>query len=142
LVFDGTPFGGAYNVSNGTIPMNYIQIYSTDIFYANTNTTGTNITDNFGSNYTTTVYSLLTNASYQLFHISETVLYPQLAGGNVQMVWPEAASGYQLQFNDDLSKPHGWKTNANTSAPVLTNGFNQVQINTAQPYRFYCLELP
>jgi len=144
VFFDGTTVGGAYGAkdSYGTLPLNYLQIYSVDVLYANSNITGTNIVDGFTNIVYVTAQSELTNVSHQLFYISEAVLYPQLVDGNVQMVWPAAAAGYQLQFKDDLTKPNGWKTNANTSAPTLTNGFNQVQINTAQPYRFYRLELP
>jgi hypothetical protein len=144
VFFDGTSVGGAYgtNDSYGTLPLNYFQIYSVDVLYANTNSTGSNVVDGFGNSNLVTFQSELTNASAQLFHVSEPVLYPQFVDGNVQMLWPAAAAGYQLQFNDDLTKPDGWKTNANTSTPTLTNGFNQVQINTAQPYRFYRLELP
>lgn len=144
VFFDGTSLGATYGTKDlsGTLPLNYLQIYSEDVLYANTNITGTNIVDGFGQTNFVTAESELTNVSYQLFHISEAVLYPQYVDGNVQMVWPTAAAGYQLQFNDDLTKSNGWKTNANTSTPTLTNGFNQVQINTAQPYRFYRLELP
>jgi hypothetical protein len=144
VFFDGTTIGGAYGAkdSDGTLPLNYLQIYSVDVLYADTNITGTNIVDGFTNTVHVTAQSELTNVSAQIFQIAEAVLYPQLVDGNVQMAWPAAAGGYQLQFNDDLTKPNGWKTNANTSFPTLTNGFNQVQINTAQPYRFYRLELP
>jgi hypothetical protein len=149
VFFDGTPVGSNYGSPYGTppvvtsnLPLNYLQLYDVDISYANTNITGTDIVDGFGQTNFVTAESELTNASYQLFDISEAVLYPQFVDSNVQMVWPAAAAGYQLQFNGDLTKPNEWQTNANTSTPTLTNGFNQVQINTAQPYRFYRLELP
>jgi hypothetical protein len=144
VFFDGTGFGATYGTNDlsGTLPLNYLQIYSVDVIYANTNTAGTNIVDGFSQTNFVIAQSELTNVSAQILQISEAVLYPQLVDGNVQMVWPAAAAGYQLQFNDDLTKTNGWKTNANTSTPALTNGFNQVQINTAQPFRFYRLELP
>jgi hypothetical protein len=144
VYFDGTPFGASYgtNTVSGNIPLNYMQIYSTDIFYASTNADGTNIVNGFGNTNFVTAESELTNASWQIFHMAEAVLYMQPVSNTLQVVWPGAASGYQLQFNDNLSKPDAWKTNANTSTPTVSNGFYQVQINTAGDARFYRLMLP
>ncbi len=144
VFFDGTSVGATYGVkdSSGTLPLNYPQIYSVDVLYADTNSTGTNIVDGFDTTNYVTAQSELTNVSAQIFQIAEPVLYMQPAGNSLQVMWPAAAAPYQLQFNGDLTKPGAWKTNGNTSTPVLSNGFYQVQINTAQDARFYRLMLP
>jgi hypothetical protein len=145
VYFDDTSVGASYgtNDSSGALPLNYVQIYSSDIIYANTNTTGTNIVDGFGNTVSNmTVQMEFNNASNQIFQIAEAVLYISAASNTLQVLWPEAAAPYQLQFNDDLAKADGWKTNANTSAPTITNGLYQVTINSSSAARFYRLALP
>ena len=143
VYFYGTPAGNFYYPgTNVNIPLNYMQIYSTDIDYANTNTTGSLVTDGYGNTNNMTAETILTNASQQLFHISEAVLYLESLSNTIQVVWPGTATGYQLQSNDKLTNPNGWITNANTSSPQFTNGFYEVQIETANSARFYRLQLP
>jgi hypothetical protein len=144
VFFDGTSVGGAYGTKDsfGTLPLNYLQIYSVDVLYANANSAETNIVDGFGNTVHMTAQSELAGVSAQIFQIAEAVLYSQPAGNSLQVIWPSAAASYQLQFNGDLTKPDDWKTNANTSAPTLTNGFYRVPINPASAARFYRLVLP
>jgi hypothetical protein len=98
--------------------------------------------DGFTNAIMVTAQSLFTNASAQLFQTAEVVLYIGATGNVLQVSWPAAAAPYQLQFSDDLSKPDGWKTNANISAPILTNGFYQMSVNTSSTARFFRLALP
>jgi hypothetical protein len=143
VYFDGTAEGGAYGVTNGNLPLNYVQIYDQDVLYANTNTTGSDVmtgSNNIITNLTAT--SEFTNASQQIFEIADVSLWIQPGVENPQIVWPEAANPYQLQVNSDLANPNGWKTNANTSSPTLTNGFYQVPVLSPAPTRFYRLALP
>jgi hypothetical protein len=145
VYFDGTSVGASYgtNDSSGALPLNYVQIYSDDIIYANTNTMGTNIVDGFGNTINNMTAQIeFHNASNQIFQIAEAVLYINAASNTLQVLWPEAAAPYQLQVNDDLAKNDGWKTNANTSAPTITNGFYQVTIDSSPAARFYRLALP
>jgi hypothetical protein len=145
VYFDGSSVGASYgtNDSSGTLPLNYVQIYSSDIIYANTNTTRTNIVDGFGNTVSNMTAQIeFNNASNQIFQIAEAVLYIKAASNTLQVLWPEAAAPYQLQVNDALAKAGGWKTNANTSAPTITNGFYQVTINPSAAAKFYRLWLP
>jgi hypothetical protein len=143
VYFDGTAAGGVYNVTNGNLRLNYLQIYSSDVVYANTNTTGSDVMTGSGvilANLTAT--SEFTNAAWQIFNIGEAVLNIQPGAKNLQLTWPEAAYPYHLQVENDLSVADGWKTNANTASPTLTNGFYQVPIISPAPVRFYRLALP
>jgi hypothetical protein len=145
VYFDGTSVGASYgtNDSSGAFPLNYVQIYSEDIIYANTNTTGTNIVDGFSNTISNITAQIEFNtASNQIFQIAQVVLYIKPAGNTLQVLWPEAAAPYQLQVNDNLAKAGGWKTNGNTSAPTITNGFYQVTIDSSPAARFYRLALP
>jgi hypothetical protein len=143
VYFDGTAAGGAYNVTSGNLRLNYMQIYDSDVLYANTNTIGANVMTGSGIIITNlTATAEFTNASQQLFEIGEAVLNIQPGAKNVQLAWPEAAYPFQLQVESDLSLTNGWKTNANTSSPTLTNGFYQLPVISPAPVRFYRLALP
>ena len=143
VVFDGTLDGSAYNLANGSLTLNYLQIYSADVLYANANTTGTNVTTGFDTVLTNlTATSEFTNVAAQLFQIADANLYIEPGAKNSQIYWPEAAYPYQLQVKNDLANPGGWNTNANTSSPTLTNGFYQVPVISPAPARFYRLSLP
>jgi len=143
VYFDGTAAGSVYDVTNGNLRLNYMQIYSSDVLYAGTNTTGSDVMTGAGTILTNlTATSEFTNAARQIFGVGEAVLNIQPGAKNLQLIWPEAAYPYQLQVENDLTIVNGWKTNANTSSPTLTNGFYQVPIISPAPVRFYRLALP
>jgi len=143
VYFDGTAAGSVYDVTNGNLRLNYMQIYSSDVLYAGTNTTGSDVMTGAGTILTNlTATSEFTNAARQIFGVGEAVLNIQPGAKNLQLTWPEAAYPYQLQVENDLTIVNGWKTNANTSSPTLTNGFYQVPIISPAPVRFYRLALP
>jgi len=143
--FDGTPVGSNYSappIISSNFPLNYFQFYYEDVLYANTNSTASLVTNDNGFSANMTVQMLFSNASLQISQIAEVPLYITSTSNGVQVLWPETAAYYQLQFNDSLEKADGWKTNANTSAPTLTNGFFQVTINQSAVAKFYRLAFP
>jgi hypothetical protein len=142
--FDGTPLGSNYGnppLTSSNFPLNYFQVYFEDVVYANSNSIGSMVT-NAGSEMNMTVDMLFSNASVQISQIAEVPLYMTTASNALQVLWPETAALYQLQVNDDLGKPNAWKTNANTSATTITNGFYQVTINPSAAAKFYRLAFP
>jgi hypothetical protein len=142
--FYGTSVGSNYGtppVTSSNLPLNYLQIYYGDVIYADTNNTAPLVTNgDIVTNMTADM--IFSNASWQISQIAEVPLYMTTASNALQVLWPETASFYQLQVNDNLGKPGAWKTNGNTSTPIITNGFYQVTIDSIAATRFYRLALP
>jgi hypothetical protein len=140
--FDGTLVGNQYNstLTSSNFPLNYFQIYADDILYANTNATGSVVTNGSGETNMMTVETLLTNANVLISEIAELGLNIEPAGQNVQLTWLASAAGTQLQVNHDLSKPDGWTTAP--QSPTRTNNFNQILLDPKANQSFYRLATP
>jgi hypothetical protein len=117
-----------------------MQLYSADVIYASTNTTGSIVTDGFGNTNLMTAQMELSNANAQIFQIAELPLNAQAAGNSLQLSWPAFASTYQLQYNFDLSKTNGWKPDAHT--PTLSGGYYRVTLTPPSATAFYRIASP
>ena len=117
VFFDGTSVGGAYgtNDSYGTLPLNYLQIYSVDVLYANTNMTGTNIVDGFGNTVHMTAQSELTNVSAQIGTIAEPPIVPPVL---IQPGWTDRHFSFTLQSEPGL--PFAILASTNVAAPMTS----------------------
>jgi hypothetical protein len=62
----------------------------------------------------------------------------QTAGTHLILSWPEAATGYALQNNSDVTLTNGWSTVAQPVVP--TNGLNTVTIPLPADTEFYRLK--
>ena len=67
-----------------------------------------------------------------------TSLNIQVFGPNLVLSWPEAAAGYTLEVNTDLTQPDGWWP---VEAPVtVLNGLNIVAVPLTPQNQFFRLE--
>ncbi len=140
LYFDGTRVGGAYGVTNGSLPLNYMQIYAADVLYASTNNSGSLVVDGFGNNNTVTAQSELNNASSQISEIAELDLNLQVVGQTLQLSWLAAPTAVQLQVNHQLLNPNGWTPALQKQ--TLTNGFYNISITPTSSPAFFRLASP
>jgi hypothetical protein len=143
VYFDGTRVGGAYGVIASNLPLNYVQIYAADILYANTNTSGSTVTNGLGSTNNMTASMLFTNASFQISEIAEfdVGLSVQAVGQTVQLTWlATTPASYQLQVNQKLSDPNGWKLASQT--PTTNGDYCQVSITPTAAASFFRLAPP
>jgi hypothetical protein len=105
VYFDGTGVGAAYGVTPGNLPLNYLQVWYSDVLYANTNSTGSAVVDGFGATNNVTAQSEFDEASSRIFEIAEpsVSLPPALALQTVettlQLTWPASAAAFQLEVN-------------------------------------------
>jgi uncharacterized protein (TIGR03437 family) len=82
--FDGTPAASLFGGTNGTAPLNYLQIYSPDILYAQTNAHApAQVVETSGATVALSAQDLLNIASSKLFQISEPALLPLISTGGV-----------------------------------------------------------
>ena len=127
-------------VYSSNLSLNYLQIYYGDVLYADTNSTGTNIVDGFGSNNLVTAQMLFTNASLQIAEIAELGLDIQPVGQDLQISWLASAAATQLQVNHKLSNTNGWKQA--TQTPTRTDGFYQITLPGTADASFFRLATP
>jgi hypothetical protein len=146
VYFDGTSVGGAYGVTPGDLSLNYMQVWYSDVFYANTKPTGSAVGDGSGATTNMTAHNEFEEASSRLIEIAEppvplpAALALQTVSNVLQITWPASAGAYQLQVNSDLSHPERWKTNSDT--PILTNSSYEVSITPSKGAAFYRLAAP
>jgi hypothetical protein len=140
VYFDGTRVGGSYGVTNGGLPLNYLQVYAADVLYANTNGAGSSVVDGFDQTNTVTAQSEFDTARLQIFEIAEVVLNVQAIGMTLQLTWPATAIAFQLQVTSDPSNPDGWKPDPDT--PTLLSDFYEVAITPSSAAAFYRLATP
>jgi len=144
--FDGTPVGSNYGIPpilSSNLPLNYLQIYSEDIIYANANTNEVPVVDGFGKTNNLTAQRLFTNAWFQFSEIAEFELEldVQMTGQVVQLIWlATTPAAYQLQVNHKLSDANGWKPASQT--PTINGDYFQVSINPVDAAFFFRLASP
>jgi hypothetical protein len=138
--FDGTPIGSNYGIVSSNFTLNYFQIYWEDVIYANTNTSGSTVTNGSGDATNMTALMLFSNANLQIGEIAELGLNIQAMGQNVQISWLASAAATQLQVNHKLSDANGWKPDTDT--PTLTNNFYQITIHPSADASFFRLAPP
>jgi hypothetical protein len=141
--FEGTPEGSNYGIISSNFPLNYFQIYWEDVIYANTNTSGSTVTN--GTVYTNmmTAQMLFSNASFQISEIAELDLQlsVQMVGQTVQLSWlATTPASYQLQVNHKLSNPNGW--NPASQTPTFVGDYYQVSITPTADASFFRLAPP
>jgi hypothetical protein len=61
-----------------------------------------------------------------------------LEGSSLRLNWPSSASGYQLQFNANLSNLTGWQTEQNT--PTVVDGSFNLNVQISSGGGFYRLK--
>jgi uncharacterized protein (TIGR03437 family) len=84
VYFDGTLAASLFGGTNGTAPLNYLQIYSPDIQYAQTNANApAQVVQTGGATVTVSAQDLLNLASSKLFEISEPALLPVVSSGGI-----------------------------------------------------------
>jgi uncharacterized protein (TIGR03437 family) len=84
VYFDGTPAGSLFGGTNGTAPLNYLQIYSPDIQYAEANVNApAQVVESSGATVARSAQQLLNLASSKLLQIGEPPLLPVIAIGGV-----------------------------------------------------------
>jgi uncharacterized protein (TIGR03437 family) len=82
VYFDGTPAASLFGGTNGTAPLNYLQIYSPDIQYATANVNApAQVVQTSGATVALSAQDLLNLASSKLFQISEPSLLPVISSG-------------------------------------------------------------
>jgi hypothetical protein len=146
VYFDGTPVGSYYGINpivSSNLPLNYLQLYGSDISYASTNLAGSLVVDGFGMTNNMTAQMLLTNASFQFSEIAEfdIALNVQTVGPTVQLTWlTTTPATYQLQVNHNLSDPNGWKQASQT--PTTNGDYLQVSITPNAAVAFFRLAPP
>jgi hypothetical protein len=145
--FDGTPLGTNYASSqiivSSNYPLNYLQIYDADVLYANTNATGSIVTDGYGNMTNLTAQMLFSNASFQISEIAEADLdlNVQMVGQTMQLTWlARTPAAYQLQINHKLSDANGWKPASQTA--TFVGDYYQVTINPTAAACFFRLAPP
>jgi uncharacterized protein (TIGR03437 family) len=75
IYFDGTPAASSFGGTPGTVPLNYLQLYSQDIQYASANVNApAPVTEAGGVTVSTTAQALLNLASQNLLAIAEPAL--------------------------------------------------------------------
>lgn len=140
--FDGTPLGSNYGIVSSNFPLNYLQIYSGDVLYANTNTTGSAVVGADSTNKIT-AETLFSNASFQISEIAklDLALNVQTVGQTMQLTWlATTPAAYQLQVNHKLSDPTGWKPAAQTNG--FAGDYYQVSITPTADASFFRLAPP
>ncbi len=143
VYFDGTPVGSYYGlppIVSSNLPLNYLQLYGSDVDYASTNITGTNIVDGSSNTIMVTAQSELNTASQQIAQIAELGLNVQAVGQTLQIIWLASVAASQLQVNHKLSDTNGWKQD--TDVPTLTNIFYEISINPTADQSFFRLSTP
>lgn len=145
--FDGTPLGSNYGIApivvSSNFPLNYLQIYSGDVFYANTNSITSPVTNGDGFVTNMTVEMLFSKASVQISQIAELdlALNVQTVGPDVQLTWlATTPAAYQLQVSHNLSNPNGWKKASQT--PTFVGDYYQVTLPPNAAAAFFRLSLP
>jgi uncharacterized protein (TIGR03437 family) len=84
VYFDGTPAASLFGGTNGTAPLNYLQVYSPDIQYATANVNApAQVVQTSGATVVLSAQDLLNLASSKLFQISEPALLPLISSGGV-----------------------------------------------------------
>ena len=78
VCFDGTSLGGSYFVTASNLPLNYLQIYSADVLYANTNDSASPVVDAFGHTNSVTAQMELADALSQIYETAEPSLFGPL----------------------------------------------------------------
>jgi len=76
--FDGTTPGGSYGVISSNQPLNYLQIYSADVLYANANTNAVPVVDEFGHTNNVTAQMEFDEACSQIRGIAEWPIFAPL----------------------------------------------------------------
>lgn len=140
VYFDGTSVGGSYGVTPGNLPLNYLQVYSADVLYANTHSAGNPVVDGSNQTNVVTAQTEFDNARLQILEIAELVLNLQVVGKTLQLAWPASAVALQLQINSDLSNSNGWKPAPDT--PTLIGGSYEISITPSSAAAFYRLAAP
>jgi hypothetical protein len=93
VYFDGTALGGSYFVVSNNLPLNYLQIDSADVFYANTNVNETSVVDAFGHISSVTTQMELAESLSQIYGTAEPSLFAPVL---TQPGWVNAQFGYTL----------------------------------------------
>ena len=93
VYFDGTPLGGSYFVSSNGLPLNYLQIYSADVLYANTNDSAVPVVDASGHTNSATTQMELAESLSQIYGTAEPSLFAPVL---TQPGWVNAQFGYTL----------------------------------------------
>ena len=84
VFFDGTSAASTFGGTQGTAPLNYLQIYSEDIQYATGNINApAQVVEASGATVMTTAQDLLNLASQKLFTIAEPALVPAITTGGI-----------------------------------------------------------
>jgi len=84
VYFDGTPAAPLFGGTNGTAPLNYLQIYSPDIQYATTNVNSpAQVVESNGATVAISAQDLLNLTSSKLLQISEPPLLPVISSGGI-----------------------------------------------------------
>jgi len=82
--FDGTPVASTFGGTQGTAPLNYLQIYSQDIQYSTANVNApAQVVEAGGAIVMTTAQQLLNLASQKLFQIGEPAVVPAITTGGI-----------------------------------------------------------
>jgi hypothetical protein len=97
------------------------------------------------TNSSATVTPLATAGNNSVFRgldfvpeLRPVILTIQQSDDTVVLSWPEAATGYSLQVNADLSQTNGWSAAAQSVVP--TNGLNTVTVPVTSTNQFYRLK--
>jgi uncharacterized protein (TIGR03437 family) len=84
VYFDGTPAASLFGGTNGTAPLNYLQIYSPDIQYAEANVNApAQVVETSGATVALSAQDLLNLASSKLLQIGEPPLLPVISSGGI-----------------------------------------------------------
>jgi uncharacterized protein (TIGR03437 family) len=84
VYFDGTPAASLFGGTNGAAPMNYLQIYSPDIQYAEMNAIApAQVVETSGVTVALSAQDLLNLASSKLLQIGEPPLLPVISSGGI-----------------------------------------------------------
>jgi hypothetical protein len=78
VYFDGTTPGGSYGSISSNLPLNYLQIFSADVLYANTNTNAVPVVDEFGHTNNVTAQMEFDEARSQIRGIAERPIFAPL----------------------------------------------------------------
>ncbi len=83
IYFDGSPAASSFGGTQGTVPLNYLQLYSQDIQYASANINApAQVTEAGGVTVSTTAQTLLNLASQNLLALAEPAL-PAISPGGI-----------------------------------------------------------